>query len=99
VQAPPEQDHDPRLQVVDHGAKLGEGAHGTRSHSGVLQDDPVVDVADVLAGVRSLGPFVAQEVEDLQGGTENGCSRRLARPGAEKGPWEKPERLGSPDPE
>jgi hypothetical protein len=62
VQAPPEQDHDPRLQVVDHGAKLGECAHGTRSHRGVLQDDPVVDVADVLAGVRSLGPFVAQEV-------------------------------------
>lgn len=87
VQAPPEQDHDPRLQVVDHGAKLGEGAHGTRSHRGVLQDDPVVDVADVLAGVCRLGPFGAQEVQDLQGGTENECSRRLARPGAQKALW------------
>ena len=39
----------------------------TCSHSGVLQDDSVVDEADVLAGFARLGAFLSEEVEDSRG--------------------------------
>jgi len=38
-----------------------------RTHCGVLQDDPVVDVSDELGGCWSLGALASQKVQDLGG--------------------------------
>ena len=50
-----EQDEDVGQQVVAEGAEARQGRDGGRPHRGVLQDDAVVDVADVARGVRGLG--------------------------------------------
>ncbi len=66
VQRAAQQHLDALPEVLDQGAKLGEGGDGGRAHRGVLQDDAVVDEADVARGVLGLGALVAQHVQDLR---------------------------------
>lgn len=50
--------------VGDVDAELCEARHGRGAHNGVLENDAVVDVADVLARLRGLGTLDAEEVQD-----------------------------------
>lgn len=54
-------------QIGDVDAELGERRNGSGANDGVLEDDAVVDVADVLARLRRLGTFDTEEVEDADG--------------------------------
>ena len=67
VQSPLEQDLHTRPQLMDQGAKLGQAADCCRPDCGVLQDDTVVDVADVLGGFLGAGALHAQQVQHLRG--------------------------------
>jgi len=44
--------------------KLGQGSYSSSAYDGVLQNDAVVDVTNILGGVGSLGAFGTKQVED-----------------------------------
>ena len=67
VERAAQQNEDAGPQVLHKRAKLGQGGDGGRAHGRVLQDDAVVDVADVLGGLARLGALHAQQVQDLGG--------------------------------
>ena len=67
MQSALEQDLDAGPQLRDQGTKLCQAAHCRRPHSGVLQNDPVVDVADVLGGLLGAGALHAQQMQHLGG--------------------------------
>lgn len=66
VQTPGQQDIDAPLDlgVALAYAKLGESSDRSRTNDGILKDDSVVDVPDVLGGLGGLGPFHSEEMQD-----------------------------------
>ena len=54
-------------QIGTVGPEGCQGGDGSSPHGGILQDDAVVDVADVLGGVGCVGALRAQQVQDLAG--------------------------------
>mmetsp|Transcript_19502 Transcript_19502/g.55769 ORF Transcript_19502/g.55769 Transcript_19502/m.55769 type:complete len:338 (+) Transcript_19502:1117-2130(+) len=70
VQGALEENNDAVGQGLDLGAKLAQSRHGSGAHVSVLQDDPVVDEADVLGRVAGGRAELAEHVEDL--GRERG---------------------------
>jgi hypothetical protein len=54
-------------RVGDVDAKLGEARDGGGAYDGVLEDDAVVDVANVLGRLGGFGPLDAEQVEDADG--------------------------------
>lgn len=67
MQSALQQDLDTRPQLLHEGSKLGQAADSCCPHSRVLQDDAVVDVADVLGGLLGARPLHAQHVQHLRG--------------------------------
>lgn len=69
VQTPREQHVDAALDlgVLLSDAKLGEGRDGGGAHNGVLENDTVVDVANVLCRLGRLGTFETEQVQDADG--------------------------------
>ena len=64
--ASPEEDEDVREEVVAECAEARQRRHRRRPHRRVLQDDPVVDVADVAGRVGGL------RMEGVQSNSLNG---------------------------
>ena len=62
---PLEEHHHALLQGGDAGGEASQGGHRRGAHGGVLQDDAVVNVADVLGGLLGLWALRAQHVQDL----------------------------------
>lgn len=62
-----EQDLHTGAQLLHKGTKLGQAADGCCPDSGVLKNDTVVDVADVLGGLLGAGALQAQQVQHLRG--------------------------------
>ncbi|KAA6429627.1 MAG: hypothetical protein FRX49_00061 [Trebouxia sp. A1-2] len=67
MQSPLEQDLDAGPQILHQGSKLCQAAHCCRPHGGILQDDTVVDVADVLGGLLGARALHAQQMQHLGG--------------------------------
>ena len=67
MQSALEQDLDARPQLLHKRSKLGQAADGSRPDSGILQDDTIVDVADVLGRLLGARPLQAQQVQHLRG--------------------------------
>ena len=67
MQSALEQDLNTRPQLLHQSTKLGQAADSCCPHSGILQYDAVVDVADVLGGLLGARPLYAQQVQHLRG--------------------------------
>ena len=67
MQSTLEQDLNTRPQLLHKGSKLGQAADGCCPDSGILQDDAVVDVADVLGRLLGARPLHTQQVQHLRG--------------------------------
>lgn len=69
IQASRQQNLDTALDlgVLLPDTKLGQCRDGCGPDNGVLQDDAVVDVANVLGGLGSLGAFQTKQVENAHG--------------------------------
>lgn len=59
VQTPCQQNVDAPLDlgILLADTKLSQRRHGSGTHNGVLQDDSVVDVPNILGRLRGLGTF------------------------------------------
>lgn len=69
IQAASEENRDTRLDfgvLLSH-AELGQGRDSGSPNNGVLQDHSVIDVADVLGGMRGLRAFHTEKVQDSDG--------------------------------
>mmetsp|Transcript_59614 Transcript_59614/g.136745 ORF Transcript_59614/g.136745 Transcript_59614/m.136745 type:complete len:270 (+) Transcript_59614:1459-2268(+) len=66
VDAPLQQHDDGGAERIDHDAKLRERAHRRGAHRRVLEDDAVVDEADVLGRLGRGGALDAEQVQDLR---------------------------------
>lgn len=55
------------VRVLLANAELGEGRYGGSSNNGILQDDAVIDVSDVLCRLRGLGALQSKEMENAHG--------------------------------
>jgi hypothetical protein len=55
------------LRVLLTNAKLRQRRDCCSSNDGILKDDTIVDVSDVLGRLRGLRPFQAQEVKNSYG--------------------------------
>ena len=67
MQSALEQDLNTRPQLLHKSTKLGQAADSCCPDSGVLQDDAVIDVADVLGRLLGARPLHAQQVQHLRG--------------------------------
>eukprot|EP00958_Prasinococcus_capsulatus_P009770 scaffold950_cov340-Prasinococcus_capsulatus_cf.AAC.3 len=66
VQAASQEHDDARAQIRHLLPELSQRAHRTCAHGGVLQNDAVVDVSDVLARVDCGGPLLTQQVRQAR---------------------------------
>lgn len=64
---PSKEDADAFAQLGKMHSKACQRTDRSRTHSRILQDDAVVNVTNVLAGCRSVGPFRTQKVKNAHG--------------------------------
>mmetsp|Transcript_8511 Transcript_8511/g.18533 ORF Transcript_8511/g.18533 Transcript_8511/m.18533 type:complete len:262 (+) Transcript_8511:1173-1958(+) len=62
-----QQRQDLRAEGDDMHPKLGQGRDRSGTHRGVLENDAVVDEANVLGGTRRLGSLCTEKMKDLSG--------------------------------
>ena len=55
------------LRILLANTKLGQSGHSSGAHNRVLEHNTVVDVADVLRGLRGSGTFHTKQVEHTNG--------------------------------
>lgn len=55
------------LGILLSNTELGQGGNGSGAYNRVLQHHTVVDVADVLCGLRSPGSFHTKQMEHANG--------------------------------
>lgn len=69
VQASRQQNLDTSLdvRVLLADAKLGQSSNSSSSHNGILKDDAVIDVTDVLGWLSSLRTLQTNKVKDTDG--------------------------------
>lgn len=66
VKTPSEKNGDTRLDlgILLSNAKLRESRHSSSTNDGILQNNAVVDVTNVLGRVRGLGTFHTEKMQD-----------------------------------
>lgn len=67
IEGPFEEDDDARPKVFHHRTKLGQAGDCSCSDSRILQDDPVVDVSDVLGRLLCSRALLPQKMQYLGG--------------------------------